>query len=242
MSNGGPGHAEPLGAGHDDPESADASTVVEDRLDVTPRTGVESGPASGRGGRTRTYVAVGCVAAIVVGLGVVLFNGLQGASTFFYNVDEVVAKQPSLQGERIRVQGNVVDGTVHKTAEGVSFVLRFDGKELAVDHVGDPPELFGPKIPVVLEGSLKGDTFHSDQILIRHDANYDEKNKGRVADAKTDAEQGAVGAGSAGSIGADTNATATSTVAANGTGSGGVGADGVAGATGGTTSQGGATG
>ena len=37
-----------------------------------------------------------------------------------HNVDEVVAKQPSLQGERIRVQGNVVDGTVHKTAEGAA--------------------------------------------------------------------------------------------------------------------------
>ncbi len=227
MSAQGPGSTGPLGAGQDDPESADASTVVDDRLDVTPRTGPASGSGSARGGRTRTYVAVGCVAAIVVGLGVVLFNGLQGASTFFYNVDEAVAKQSSLQGERIRVQGNVVDGTVHKTSAGVSFVLRFDGKELAVDHVGDPPELFGPKIPVVLEGSLKGNTFHSDQILIRHDANYDEKNKDRVTNARNDAEQGAVGASDAGT---------------SGVGASVVGPEGAAGAAGGTAPQGGATG
>ena len=161
----------------DDPESADAAPVVAaERLDVTPRTTEPVTGSSGRG-RGRVYAAVGALVVVVVGLGLVLFNGLRDASTFFYNVDEAVAKQSSLQGERIRVQGNVVDGTVHKTSAGVSFVLRFDGKELAVDHVGDPPELFGPKIPVVLEGSLKGNTFHSDQILIRHDANYDEKNK-----------------------------------------------------------------
>lgn len=194
MSAHGSGSTGPLGAGQDDPESADASTVVEDRLDVTPRTGPSAGSGGSHGGRTRTYVAVGCVAAIVIALGVVLFNGLQGASTFFYNVDEVVAKQSSLQGERVRVQGNVVDGTVRKTVAGVSFVLRFNGQELPVDHVGDPPELFGPKIPVVLEGSLKGNTFHSDQILVRHDASYDEKNQDRVKDAKNDAEQGATGA------------------------------------------------
>lgn len=181
-------------ADHDDPESADAEPIaVEDRLDVTPRTG--AGPTGGgRGGnRTRTYVAIGAVAVIVVGLGLVLFNGLRDASTFFYNVDEVVAKSDTLQGERIRMQGNVVDGSVRNTDDGVSFVLRFNGQEIPVDHVGDPPELFGPKIPVVLEGTLDGETFQSDTILIRHDAAYDEENEDRVKKAEDDANQGAAG-------------------------------------------------
>lgn len=182
---------------HDDPESPDADPIGAagaDRLDVTPRTGPDT-PGTGHpsGSRTRTYVAVGVIAVIVIGLGVVLFNGLRDASTFFYNVDEVVAKSSSLQGERIRVQGNVVDGSVRSTGDGVSFVLRFKGQELPVDHVGDPPELFGPKIPVVLEGTLDGNTFHSDTILIRHDASYDEENQDRVDEAERDAEQGAAG-------------------------------------------------
>jgi len=171
----------------DDPESSDAAPVAAaERLDVTPRmTEGVTGP-SGRG-RGRAYAAVAVVVVVVVGLGLVLFNGLRDASTFFYNVDEVVAKEQSLQGERIRVQGNVVDGSVHKTTDGVEFVLRFDGKEIPVSHVGDPPELFGPKIPVVLEGTLDGATFHSDTILVRHDSSYDEKNHDRVRDAERDA-------------------------------------------------------
>ncbi|UDY37285.1 cytochrome c maturation protein CcmE [Dermatobacter hominis] len=182
----------------DDPESADAlpledgpvaSTPDADRLDVTPRTGPGSAPTGRSGSRTRTYVAVGAVAVIVIGLGLVLFNGLRDASTFFYNVDEVAAQRDSLQGQRIRVQGNVVDGSVRRTDDGVAFVLRFKGEEIPVQHVGDPPELFGPKIPVVLEGELDGDTFRSDTILIRHDASYDEENEDRVREAERDAEQ-----------------------------------------------------
>ena len=56
-------------------------------------------------------------------------------------------------------------------------------------HVGDPPELFGPKIPVVLEGTFQGDRFESDQILIRHDNTYDEKNPDRIKQADRDAQK-----------------------------------------------------
>ncbi|MBS1836279.1 MAG: cytochrome c maturation protein CcmE [Actinobacteria bacterium] len=173
----------------DDPESPDAAPVQEpERLDVTPRTPTQGRSGAGRGrGRGRTYAAVGALAVVLVALGLVISNGLRDASTFFYNVDEVVAKQHALQGERIRVQGNVVDGSVHKTDDGVRFLLRFDGKQITVSHIGDPPELFGPKIPVVLEGTLDGATFHSDTILVRHDSTYDEKNPGRVRDAERDA-------------------------------------------------------
>lgn len=182
------------GSDYDDPESPDAAPLGTastdsdgDRLDVTPRTDASSGSFGGRN-RGRTYAAVAAVAVIVVGIGIVLMNGLRDASTFFYNVDEVSARQDALQGERIRMQGNVVDGSVHKTADGVSFVLRFGGDEIPIDHVGDPPELFGPKIPVVLEGTLEGGTFHSDQILVRHDSSYDEENQDRIRDAERDAE------------------------------------------------------
>jgi cytochrome c-type biogenesis protein CcmE len=186
---------------HDDPESADAlplqdAPVATDRLDVTPRTGPDASSTGRNGSRTRTYVAVGAVAVIVVGLGLVLFNGLRDASTFFYNVDEVAARSDSLQGERIRMQGNVVDGSVTTTDDGVEFVLRFKGEEIPVRHVGDPPELFGPKIPVVLEGELDGETFRSDTILIRHDAAYDEENEDRVREAERDADGPVLGGAS----------------------------------------------
>ena len=41
--------------------------------------------------------------------------------------------------------------------------------------------------PVRVEGTLRGDTFHSDTILVRHDATYDEENHDRVREAEKDA-------------------------------------------------------
>jgi cytochrome c-type biogenesis protein CcmE len=170
----------------DDPESPDAAPVSGTLLDITPRTGPADG--SGRGGnRTKMIVGIAALAVIVIGLGLVLFNGLRDASTFFYNVDEVVARSDELAGKRFRVQGNVVAGSVTPTTDGVDFVLRYKGKELPVVHHGDPPELFGPKIPVVLEGELRDGHFESDEILIRHDSSYDEDNPDRVRDAEKDA-------------------------------------------------------
>jgi len=186
---------------HDDPESADAAPVSTDEpvrptLDVTPRTATTGSTGTAPARRGRAIWAIAGLAVIVVGLGLVLFNGLRDASTFFYNVDEAVAKQSELQGKRFRMQGNVVDGSVEKTTEGVSFVISYGGKRVDVDHVGDPPELFGPRIPVVLEGTFAGDRFESDQILIRHDNTYDEKNPDRIKNAERDAQKtSASGAG-----------------------------------------------
>ncbi|MFM7062418.1 MAG: cytochrome c maturation protein CcmE, partial [Actinomycetes bacterium] len=149
----------------DDPESSDAETP--EHFDLTPRTASEplARPAGGR----RKWLAVGGIGVVVAALGFVLFNGLQSASTFFYNVDEAVARRDDLAGDRFRMQGNVVPGSVTTTEQGVSFTISYAGSQVPVDHVGDPPELFGPEIPVVLEGTFVGDRFASDEILIRHD-------------------------------------------------------------------------
>ena len=187
----------------DDPESSDAAeldgvdrdvadvdtpTGAESPLELTPRTGRHAETADRRRS-PKAVVAVGALVVIVIALGAVLLTGLRDASTFFYNVDEADQQRDELSGDRIRMQGNVVPGSVERSADGVRFVIAYNGVEVPVDHVGDPPELFGPKIPVVLEGSFTGDRFSSDEILIRHDSAYDEQNPDRVRDAQRDADQ-----------------------------------------------------
>ena len=187
----------------DDPESSDAAELDEstgpapaggsETLELTPET-ARHAEGAGRRRNPKAMFAIGALVVIVIALGAVLFTGLRDASTFFYNVDEAVQQRDTLSGDRIRMQGNVVPGSVERTADGVRFVISYNGVTVPVDHVGDPPELFGPKIPVVLEGTFTGDRFSSDAILIRHDSSYDEKNPGRVRDAQRDADkQGAAG-------------------------------------------------
>ncbi|MEZ5238460.1 MAG: cytochrome c maturation protein CcmE [Microthrixaceae bacterium] len=179
---------------NDDPESPDAAPLDSDGgasgFDLRPRT---SAPDAGPGGARsrRRYLAIGALVAVLVALGAVLVVGLNDAATFFRNVDEAVEMRDELQGERFRMQGNVVEGSVTETDDGVDFVISYHSVEVPVRHTGTPPELFGPDIPVVLEGTFSGEVFESDEILIRHDNEYDEENPERIDEAERDAQASA---------------------------------------------------
>lgn len=178
----------------DDEESVDAAPL-DDRpsLDVTPRTG-EHTSSPGPGGSRKILVIAG-IAVLAGALGVVVFNGLTDASTFYYNVDEALERSDDLGDQRFRMQGNVVPGSIVETDEGVDFVIAYRDAQVPVDHVGDPPELFSSEIPVIIEGNLDGDRFASDEILIRHDNTYEEDNGDRLRQAQEDADRRASEAG-----------------------------------------------
>jgi cytochrome c-type biogenesis protein CcmE len=124
------------------------------------------------------------LAAVLVGVGVVAYQGLTSASLYFYNADEAVELR-SEHTKRIRVQGTVQDD-VETTARGVTFSIAFNGVEMPVEHDGDPPELFEPGLPVVLEGhwASSGEAFLSDEILVKHDEQYEAENGDRIEDAE----------------------------------------------------------
>jgi len=122
-------------------------------------------------------------------LGLVVFNGLNDAALFYYNVDEALEQREDLGDQRFRMQGSVIDGTIEQVEGGVEFVLAFDGAEVPVHHQGDPPELFSAEIPVILEGRFDGEGFASDEILIRHDNTYTEEHEDRLDRAREDIEE-----------------------------------------------------
>jgi cytochrome c-type biogenesis protein CcmE len=132
-------------------------------------------------------MAYAVLAVVLVALGVVVYKGLSSASTYFYNADEAVAHQQSLGTKRFRLQGTVLGGTVHETAAGVDFAVAFNGAKVEAHHVGDPPQLFQPGLPVVLEGhwDRNGRWFDSDTILVKHSATYTAKHEDRLEEATT---------------------------------------------------------
>jgi cytochrome c-type biogenesis protein CcmE len=134
-------------------------------------------PSRKRRLRTRYIVAIGgCVAAIVaiIVLAVVLSNNV----VYFRTVSEAVHDRSSAGTSRFRIAGAVVPGTIKETAKGVRFDITDGRNTVAVNNLGDPPDLFKPDAPVVCEGHWlrAGDTaapFVSDRILIRHGADYE---------------------------------------------------------------------
>ena len=126
----------------------------------------------------RRWLVVGLVVAAA--LGFLLFKGLGDATLYFRTADEAMAQRQSLGTRRFRIEGTVVPGTVRQTGQQVDFNIESKGVVVPVSHTGDPPELFKPGIPVVLEGHFQGDTFASDRIMVKHSEDYIAKHPSRV--------------------------------------------------------------
>ncbi|MPY96155.1 MAG: hypothetical protein GEV08_24755 [Acidimicrobiia bacterium] len=175
--------SDPGGAGTAAPgpvATATGATATTDAaaIDLTPRP---PGPPGGpRSGRPRALWTLALVGLVVAALAFVLVRGLGDATLFFYNVDEAVAKRDTLDEQRFRLQGNVVDDSVTRTGAGANFVLTFNGVEADVRHQGDLPQLFQPGIPVVLEGQWRGERYESDRVLVKHTEVYTAEHPDRV--------------------------------------------------------------
>ena len=130
--------------------------------------------------RSRTYglwLAGGLLAAA---LGFLLIRGLGDATLYFRTADEAVAQRASLGERRFRIEGTVVPGSVREGDGGVAFRIVSKDVEVPVVHQGDPPELFRPGIPVVLEGHFSGTHFASDRIMVKHSETYVAEHPERV--------------------------------------------------------------
>ena len=119
-----------------------------------------------------------------------LVKGLGDATVFFKNADEAVEARDDLGTKRFRLQGTVVDGSVDQVGDFVEFDVEFHCETVHVRHDGDPPELFKPGIPVVLEGHYAAppsDVSESDKIFVRHTSEYRTDESQRLEEAETEA-------------------------------------------------------
>lgn len=157
-------------------------------MELTPRTSGDATisdderPVRGR----RSPWAYAVLLVVLVGLGVVIWQGLTSASLYFYNADEAVERRDELGDRRFRLQGSVLGESISADDGGVDFTVAFNGVEVDVRHDGDPPELFQAGIPVVLEGRWAdaGDWFASDTIRVKHSEQYEEENQDRLDEAE----------------------------------------------------------
>ena len=161
-----------------------------DGLDLTPRRHDDAGGR--RPPTVRRVVSLLVVAAAVGGITFALVRLVTDASLFFLNTDEAVERRDELSGQRFRMQGTPVAHSVVATRvdfeQAVAFSVAFDGVAADVVHVGSPPDLFTPGVPVVLEGRWvegippdldgfacgvnDGYYFASDHMLVKHDNEY----------------------------------------------------------------------
>jgi len=149
-------------------------------MELTPRT---SAVSRRRRRRLPSFLVLG---ALLLLSGFFVVKALGSASTFYRNVDEAVGQKNSIGTKRFRLQGTVAPCTIARTGNGVSFSVTYNGVEIPVHHVGDPPEMFKEDQAVLLEGHFDSDgtdTFDSDLMIVKHSEVYKAKESERLAAA-----------------------------------------------------------
>jgi cytochrome c-type biogenesis protein CcmE len=122
--------------------------------------------------RRRVHARYVVAAVVCFGIVVWMLTVLQKNVVYLRPVSDAVAHRSSQGTRTFRMGGTVVAGTIRAIPGGVHFDVTQGGATAAVDHHGDPPDLFKNCAPVVVEGHWQGTTFDSDRLLIRHGSEY----------------------------------------------------------------------
>ncbi len=100
---------------------------------------------------------------IVAALAVLAFTGFQDNTAYYQTVSEFRATQEAAAGRHLRVEGDVVPGSIVRTARETRFVIRHGEQTLPVKYTGsDPlPDTFRDYAQTVVEGE-----YHSDGVFV----------------------------------------------------------------------------
>ena len=115
---------------------------------------------------------------VFLAIGYLGFMGFQSSATYYYEVGELLEQGSSIYDETVRVNGQVIPGTVEQEAQGT--MLRFtmidiEGEEsLSVVFQGVAPDTFKEGAEVVAEGQLNSDgIFQANTILAKCPSKYE---------------------------------------------------------------------
>ena len=116
------------------------------------------------------------VAVIVVGVsvaGALALRAFRENVMFYFDPSKVAAGQVR-QGQRFRLGGMVVKGSVQRDPGSIEvrFVLSDFAHEVPVKYAGVLPDLFREGQGIIAHGTMDHGTFVADEVLAKHDEKY----------------------------------------------------------------------
>jgi cytochrome c-type biogenesis protein CcmE len=122
--------------------------------------------------RDQRLMMIGVAGAVLVLAATLTFAGLRDSVVYFVAPSELAEKAQS--GQRVRLGGLVVEGTLRRADDGASHFNVTDGAvEVEVRYDGLLPDLFREGQGVVAEGHwTRGAAFEAERVLARHDETY----------------------------------------------------------------------
>ena len=120
---------------------------------------------------------LGLSAAAVVGLLVFAMSDSQSFE-YYKHVDEVMRDPTSWQDKRLQLHGFVVPGSIAKRIDRdhqkLEYKFRVEncGSVTEARFAGVVPDTFKEGAEVVLKGQLRGDTFHTNEVMAKCPSKY----------------------------------------------------------------------
>ncbi len=133
---------------------------------------------TGSGWITRARMSLLGLGVIVLVIGLVVGATLQ-TGMYYLTVDEFHARQDSLYGSRVRVNGVLVENSENWQPAGPRLEFRIrdaeGGHEMPIVFHGPRPDNFQRAASAIVEGSLTADgVFVADSVLLKCPSRYDE--------------------------------------------------------------------
>lgn len=130
----------------------------------------------------RQFVLFG-IAGVIALVVAITVAGLNENLTYYLYPNEAVAQRADFpDGERFRLAGQVVAGSLSESGEDLTFEVSDGSATIPVILVGTPPALFNEEVPVLLEGHWTGEVFTASDALIRHDETYEAPDEGNYGE------------------------------------------------------------
>ena len=132
------------------------------------------------------YWKFGAIVAVIIGvLAWLAVGGVTESKTYYKEIKEVKSMGPGAQGEKLRVNGYVEQGSIVRDGSQVRFILhqtpgklQNDPVQLAVVYSGiDPlPDTFKDNAQALADGKLGQDgVFHASKVQAKCASKYEAK-------------------------------------------------------------------
>ncbi|MFW6324087.1 MAG: cytochrome c maturation protein CcmE [Desulfovibrionales bacterium] len=118
------------------------------------------------------------LALVVAGAAFLVFTGLKEESVYFVEVSEALAMENDELGHA-RLFGMVdKEFVLHSSSLGVSFALKDKqdpSKAIPVVYTGSVPDTFKAGVEVIVEGSMKEDSFLASTLMTKCPSKYEKQ-------------------------------------------------------------------
>ncbi len=116
------------------------------------------------------------IAVIALAVSYLVYGGVKDTMVYYLTVNELKGRVPSVYGERVRVSGKVVPGSIKHGPDGsLEFSIADGGGDIDVAYSGIVPDIFKDDVEAVVEGEYGRDNvFAADVLLAKCPTKYED--------------------------------------------------------------------